>query len=493
MAKTPRTQTPPHTIPLHIHGGDMSSPFKILGEFWEIDEHGDPATDVQYGILEWEPSRKVERLILFSSEEESATKLLADRVKNFGPACLHGVGLMNIATGKPHSARYSINAFRRGGTFSAAVSAGYSHVLRHYPVRHIWEGDTSINLHGARYTQIGFSFKGLEPWLRHTPDIIPGFGTKEHRISEFETDILRDIRIPNVGRLRLLCGHSSYGDFLFERTVRLEHQWQIDFSRPKTFDQCLKILQAVWDCVDIAVGAAMPLKYIVLTRGDINAERPERFSVRADYPVSADEERKASEILGMSREYISFPNISDAFWKKWMKAALDDRDKSFSDYVRSLIEGYKITDASHQYELLALIKLVESIAKRMSPGGSQWGFPKKLLRTIVEQHTPQIFPERILDRKMEGGEKLLDWIVTTRNTQIAHIGEAGAVEAYSIPEGIYAESVLRLLAMSLLAMEYKLLRHSDIRKFFWEGYRSKTDLSLTPDKFIHTSIFPDGI
>lgn len=472
----------------------MLSPFKILGQFWEIDEQGEPTTGTNnFGVLEWDPSKKVKSLMLFNDDENALEEMMHDRETSFVSVCLHGVSIQNLDDGKMGSTRFSIDAFRSGGSSSHAMSAGYSQVTNHYQINGIWSGDTSINLRSTKYTQMGFSFKGLEKWLRHIPDLkFRDFGTKSIHIDTFEMDILRDMRIPNVGQLRLLCGHHNYGDLLFDQSLQVHHQWQIDFSRPKTYQQCQKIIHAIWDCINISIGAVVPLKYVVLTKGDRDIEQPERFAVRIPYTTSDTEGTRALDVLGYRREYIPFPLTSDALWKKWMKAALDTNDMEFSDWVTLITATYRIDRMAQQYELLTFIVAVENMVKRMRPDPTKKGFPEIQLREIVESHTPGIFPEGILDVKVEGQLGLLKWVIKNRNSKIAHLGTPGATKTYNLPAGIYAENVLRLLAMSFLMLEYKLLRPNEIRKFFWESYRTQDELNQTPDKYSYNSIFADG-
>lgn len=471
----------------------MLSPFKILGQFWEIDEQGEPATSVHYGILEWNPSQKIKSLTLFNDDENAIEEALTDMQESFIPVCLHGVSIQNLDDGTMGSTRFSIDAFRAGGSSSHAMSAGYSQVTNRYQINGIWSGDASINLHSAKYTQIGFSFKGLEKWLWHIPNLkFRYLGTKHEYIDTFEMDILRDMRIPNVGQLRLLCGHQTHGDLLFDQSLRVDHQWQIDFSRPKTYQQCHKIIHAIWDCINISIGAVVPLKYVVLTKGDRDIEQPERFSVRIPYTAFDAEGTRASDVLRSKREYIPFSLTSDAFWKKWIKAALDADDMEFSDWVTLITETYRIDRMAQQYELLTFIVAVENMVKRMRPNQKTKGFPEKQLREIVESRTPGIFPEGILDVKVEGQLGLLDWVIKNRNSKIAHLGTPGATKTYNLPAGVYAENVLRLLAMSFMMLEYKLLRPSEIRKCYWESYRVQDELKQTPDKSVYVSIFADG-
>lgn len=489
----PRTTTPPNVVPLHRYGGDMLAPFKMLGQFREIDEQGEPATGIHYGILEWDPSENVKRLTLFCGDENTIEEILEEREEKSKAVCLQGVSIQNLDDRKMGSTRYTLDAFPTNVNFTSGMSAGYGHAAKQYQINGIWSGSTSINLYSARYTQMGFSFKGLEKWLRHIPEIkLRGFGTKSRHIDTFEMDILRDMHIPNVGRLRLLCGHKNYGDLHFDQTLRMDHQWQIDFNSPKDYLQCREIIRTIWECIDIAIGAVVPLEYVILTRGDKDIEQPERFSVRISHTTADNEGSQAAEVLGYMREYIPFHSISDAFWKKWMKAALDNNDKEFSNYVSLITECYRTNRMPQQYEVLTLISAIESLVKRMCPEFTGNRFPKKHLEEIVAQWTPRIFPEGILDIKVEGQQRLLNWVIRNRNTKIAHMGVPDSVSSYSLPAGIYVERVLRLLALSLLMLEYKLLRSSDIRKFFWEGYRTKDELRITPEKFVSASIYADG-
>lgn len=472
----------------------MLSPFKILGQFWEIDEQGEPTTGTNnYGVLEWNPSQKVKSLTLFNDDENAIKETMEDRKKSFVPVCLHGFSIQNLDGGKMGSTRFSLDAFRSGGSSSHAMSADYSQVTNHYQINGIWSGDRSINLHSTEYTQMGFSFKGLEKWLWHIPDLkFRDFGTKNRHIDTFEMDILRNMSIPNVGQLRLLCGHRTYGDILFDQSLQVHHQWQIDFSSPKTYQQCHKIIHAIWDCINISIGAVVPLKYVVLTKGDRDIDRPERFAVRTPYTTSDAEGTRASDVLGSRREYIPFSLTSDAFWKKWMKAALDPDDMEFSDWVTLITETYRNDRMAQQYELLTFIVAIENMVKRKQPDPKTKRFPEKQLREIVEKHTPGIFPEGILDVKVEGQLGLLGWVIKNRNSKIAHLGTPGAIKTYNLPAGVYAENVLRLLAMSFLMLEYKLLRPNEIRKFYWESYRAQDELNQTPDKSVYISIFADG-
>ena len=467
----------------------MLEPFKITGEFWETDENGERSSEVQYGILEWDPSQKVKNLTLFSGDKDAPREMCDEEggLSPLKPVCIHGFSIQNMKTGARESRRYSIDAFRNGGSFTAGISAGYSRATRSYLTNNIWSGDTFVNLHSARYTQIGFSFKGLDRWARHIPSVrLRGLDKKTRRVDTSEMDILRDMSIPNVGKVRLLCGHQMRGETFFEETLRIGHQWQIDFSRPKTFKQCLDILHAFWDSINIAVGAVVPLGYVILTKGDRDIPLPERFFVRISHTTADSEGAQTEKVLRERREYMPLPFITKAFWEKWMKAALSD--EQFRDYVTLLTAGHRIERMPQQYEVLTLIVAIEAMVKQMSGATSDW-FPKKQFREIVDRHTPQIFPEGLLDTEVQGEQGLLDWTIETRNNQIAHIGEIGAVHSYDFSAGIYTGWVLRLLAVSLLMLKYKLLPPYKIRRYFWECYRSKEELKNTPDTFVYTTIF----
>ena len=490
-----RTQTPHNSAPLHGGGGDMMSPLKILGEFWEIDEEGKPST-AHFGVLEWNPSQNVKNVTLFNTDESDNKKMFDEDDSNLKPVCLHGIAIQNMEDGKPFTARYSIDAFRGGGTDTASHAAHYRHATKNYLINNIWQGNTSVNLYSTKYTQIGFSFKGIEKWLRHIPDIeVSGARKKIKSIDAFEMDILRDMHIPNVGKVRLLCGHKQYGD-IFDQSLSISHQWQIDFSRPKTYNQCLDIIHAFWDSINIAIGCVVPLGHVILTRGKIDIPQPERFFVRISHTSAGNQTDQLEKILNRRQEYIPLPFIPDTFWKKWVKASLSD--KQFSDYVTLLTTADRIERMPQQYELLTLLTAIDSIVKKMKPmkmknsSKKDTWFPKDRLRCIVKQH-PKIFPEDIediLDRKVEDDEGLMDWAVDNRNKKIAHIEEPGAVHSYSFAAGIYTERILWLLAVSLLFFEYKLLQPYQIRRFFWNCHRSEEELGHTPDKSIYLSLFP---
>ena len=471
----------------------MMSPIKILGEFWEIDEEGE-ASEKHLGVLEWDPLQEIESVTLFNTDKSDRRKMFNDDDSNLNPVCLHGVAFKNMENGKSFTARYSIDACRVGETDTVGFAANYEHSTKTYLINNIWQGNTSINLYSAEYTQIGFAFKGTEKWLRHRPDIeVRGENDSVKRIDTFEWDILRDIRIPHVGKVRLLCGHSQHGDIYFGQSLSISHQWQIDFSKPKTYNQCLDIIHAFWNSLNIAIGCSVPLGHIILTRGKTDIPQPERFFVRISHNTSAKENSQLEKTLSLRQEYMALPDIPDSFWQKWVKASLND--KQFSDHVALLTTANRTEGMPQQYKLLTLLTAIDSIVKKMKPKEMKnaskkdtW-FPKKRLREIVKEHH-LVFPEDILDWKVEDGQGLLDWAVDNRNKKIAHIEEPGAVDSYSFASGIYAEKVLRLLAVSLLLLDYKLLATHKIRECLWENYRSKQELSTTPEKFSYLSLFP---
>ena len=487
-----QTKTPGDVVPLHRYGGDMRTPYRILGHFWEIDEEGEPISGVHSGILEWDPAKQIKSLTLFNEDENSIKKTLGGLADNLHPVCLHGVAIQNLDSGNTETMRFSIDAYRSGSSVTQGFAAKYSQAVNNYQINNIWSGSSSVNLHSARYTQMAFTFKGLEKWVRHLPEIKLSSGSeKDLFIDSLEADILRDVVIPNIGRLKIICGHNTHGSY-YNQTLAVEQQWQIDFdkSEAKTYTECLDILSAAWNCINIAIGSVVPLQYLILTCGDTEIKHPERFFVRMAHTTADSEGSRAAEILAQHRDYIPFSELSGDVWKRWISVSMDPAEKDFSDYVTLLTAVHRIPNMPQEYEVLTLVTVIEAMVKEMT-GHTDRGFPKKEFRELVKRNTPGIFPDGILDVKMEGHQGLLDWVIQNRNTRIAHIGFPDAVNSYNYPAGIYAERVLRLIAISLLMWDRGILSTDQIKKFFWECNHTKQELAYTPDKSVRLSIFAD--
>ncbi len=481
--KYPKTQTAENEKGLHMRRSNMLQSFKIFGEFWEIDLDGEATSEPVNGILEWNPDG--DSTLYTPDISEDGFRRIGDFHQSpSAPVCIQGRWLKNIDGAKFTTCHLTLDAWLSGRQFTASNAASYQFASKTYSVNGIWIGRKPLNLYTTKYSQLTFWFQGLEKWIWHLPQIKLEHSEINH-LDTWEWDILRDFHVPNVGKVKLLCGHELKGDLLFNQSLSVSHLWQVDFRKQKTYMECLDVVQAVWNFLSIAIGSTIPLGGVTL----VESNESNKFNLWIRYHKSTQDPKPSQDILSKRREYIPFRFLSDTSLRKWIKLETEQKDKSFGDLISLLTSNYSFSDMPAQYKVLMPILVIEKITKNgkwCNPGASLNKRIEETIKTLISNGFPEILADITI-----GGKSISKWVAENRNTKIAHLGRPDAVKSYHIGESFYAERILQLIAISLTLLEYEIFSPKRIKQYFWEGYRTEEELAWTPDKISSTSIFEE--
>lgn len=215
---------------------DMLMPFRVMGRFWDADRDSYPPSA---GILEWLPCGE-SRVVVLPAETENG---IADFLEPQGdPACLHGQWMANIDGAKMGACYLSVEAVTAGG---AEGYMPYRYAEREYAVSSIWKGSRLLKPSESVFSQMAFSFCGLNAWIDHEPDVPVRERNGRLAIAGSKWDVIANIDISDVGNMLLLAGYEISGIQGKSETLRASHIWRVDFCSAKTWLECQQVLAGV--------------------------------------------------------------------------------------------------------------------------------------------------------------------------------------------------------------------------------------------------------
>lgn len=234
---------------------DMLAPFRVLGRFWDADRNSYPPSA---GILEWLPCGESRVAVLPAETENGIADVLEPQGES---ACLHGQWLANIDEAEMGACYLSVEAVTAGGYEGYGP---YRFAEREYVVSSIWKGSRLIKPSESVFSQMAFSFCGLDNWIDHELDV----PVREHNgklaISGSKWDVIRDMNISDVGNVRLLAGYEVSGVQGKSETLKASHIWHIDFRSARTWLKCQQALGGVAKFLSDRSGRMPVLKTLTL-------------------------------------------------------------------------------------------------------------------------------------------------------------------------------------------------------------------------------------
>lgn len=250
---------------------DMLAPFRALGKFWDADSDSYPPSA---GILSWHPEGESCLSVLPTETENGLADVLEPQGK---PACLHGKWLTNIDGTEMGASYLSVEAVTAGG---AEGYGPYRYAERKYAVSSVWAGGRLIKPSETVFSQVAFSFRGLDDWADPKTDV----PTREHNgrlvIAGSKWDVLRNMDIADLGNLRLLGGYAVSGTHGKSETLRVSHIWYVDFCSPKTWIECRQILDCFAEILSDDSGITPDLRTLTLAEKTEEALDDDIFTVR---------------------------------------------------------------------------------------------------------------------------------------------------------------------------------------------------------------------
>lgn len=234
---------------------DMLAPFRVLGRFWDADRNSYPPSA---GILEWLPGRESRVAVLPAETENGIADVIEPQGKS---ACLHGQWLANIDGAEMGACYLSVEAVTAGGYEGYGP---YRFAEREYVVSSIWKGSRLVKPSESVFSQMAFSFCGLDNWIEHEPDV----PVREHNgrlaISGSKWDVIRDMNISDVGNVCLLAGYEVSGVQGKSETLKASHIWHVDFRSARTWLKCQQALGGVAKFLSDRSGRVPVLKTLTL-------------------------------------------------------------------------------------------------------------------------------------------------------------------------------------------------------------------------------------
>lgn len=269
---------------------DMLAPFRVVGNFWDADtdSYGPSA-----GVLSWNPGNGSCLSVLPDGTRGGIADILASQGET---ACLHGKWLANIDGDEMIASYMSVEAVTAGGYEGYGP---YRHCERQYAVNSVWAGDRTVKPSKSVFSQMAFSFRGLDRWADLKPDV-PTRDYKGRRVvAGSEWDVLLNMNISDVGDAVLFGGYAVSGAHGKHETLSMSHVWRVDFCSPKTWEACQRILEGFAEMLSDAAGVVPDLRTLTLAEKSGGSSDGDIFAVRvAQNPGSPACHNAVSEYQG---------------------------------------------------------------------------------------------------------------------------------------------------------------------------------------------------